>query len=186
MSVIPSSKTSSADSLSQAMSQVILKALGIIGLKKQNRDLVDMAENKEKARKTLEDKCKELVEKNNKLTKQVSGQASLQGEKHLIWDVMIKEATKIWPYLDCIQDKYITTQEARKNVQMEKKKLNKRPMDTTNNAISFLKKLTEEDIRQAYIQDRVLVITWERKVVNKHHHLETVEVKVKFMHNQVK
>ena len=59
-------------------------------------------------------------------------------------------------------------------------------MDTANNEISFLKNLTEEDIEQENIQDRVLVITWARKVVNKHRHLETVEAKVNFMHNQVK
>ena len=90
------------------------------------------------------------------------------------------------PYLDFIRDKYITTQAARKNVHMEKQDLNKRPMDTTNNAISFLNNFTEEDLRQENIQDRVMVITWARKVVNKHHHLETVEAKVNFMHNQVK
>ena len=61
VSVIPSSEIYGVVSLSQAMPQVSLKALEITGLKKQNKDLADMAENKEKARKMLEDKCKELV-----------------------------------------------------------------------------------------------------------------------------
>ena len=69
---------------------------------------------------------------------------------------------------------------------MVKKVLNKNTMDTTNNAISFLNNLTEEEIRKENIQDRVLVITWERRVVNKHHHLETVHEKIYVMHNQVK
>ena len=64
--------------------------------------MVDMVENKEKMRKMLEDKCKELVENNNKQTKQVPGQAALQGEKHIIWDVMITEASELRPYLDFI------------------------------------------------------------------------------------
>ena len=64
-----------------------------------------MAEHKEKLRKTLEDQCKELEENKNKLTKQVSGQEALLGEKHLIWDMIIAEASKLWPYLDFIQDK---------------------------------------------------------------------------------
>ena len=54
-----------------------------------------MAEKKERARNILEDKCRELVEKNNKLSKQVSVQATLQGAKHLIWDVLIAEAAKL-------------------------------------------------------------------------------------------
>ena len=103
-----------------------------------------MAKHEEKERKALENHCKELEEKKNKLTKQVSGQVALQGEKHLIQDVMITEAPKVQPYLDFIRDKDITTQVAIKNVQMEKHDLNKRPMDTTNNAISFLNNLTEE------------------------------------------
>ena len=79
-----------ADSLSQAMSWVSLKYLEITGLKNQNKNLEDIDEKREKERKTLEDKCKEMVEKNNKLKKQVTGQTTLQGDKHLIWDVLIK------------------------------------------------------------------------------------------------
>ena len=149
--VIPSFEISGADSLSQAMSQVSLKALEITGLKKQNRDLVDMAKNKEKTRKMLEDKCKELVENNDKLTKQVSGQAALQGAKHLIWDVIIAEEAKLWPYLDFIWDKDTAAHAAKKNVQIEKQDLNKRPMDTANNAINFLNNLIEENLRKANI-----------------------------------
>ena len=40
--------------------------------------------------------------------------------------------------------------------------------------------------RKEDIQDRILVIMWERKVVNKYHHLETVQAKIDVMHNQIK
>ena len=66
------------------MPQVSLKDLEITGLKKQKKNLEDMAVKKEHERNKLEDKCKELVEKNKKLEKQVSGQPTLQGAKHLI------------------------------------------------------------------------------------------------------
>ena len=69
---------------------------------------------------------------------------------------------------------------------MVKQVLNKKPMDTTNNAISFLNNLTEEEIKKANIQDKVLVITLARRVVNKYHHLETVQEKIDIMHNQIK
>ena len=59
-------------------------------------------------------------------------------------------------------------------------------MDRANNAINFLNNLTEEEIRKANIQDRVLVITWEIRVVNKYHHLEIVQEKIDVMHNQIK
>ena len=69
---------------------------------------------------------------------------------------------------------------------MVKKVLNKKPIDTTNNAIKFLNNLIKEEINKANIQDRVLVITWERKVAKKNHHLATVEVKIDVMHHQIK
>ena len=62
---------SSVDSLSQDMSQVSLRDLEITGLKNQNKILEDIAEKREHERKKLEYKCKDLVEKNNKLGKQV-------------------------------------------------------------------------------------------------------------------
>ena len=67
------------------MSQVSVKYLEITGLKNQNKNLEDSwKKRREKERKTLENKCKELVEKNNKLEKQVTGQTTLQGENNII------------------------------------------------------------------------------------------------------
>ena len=63
---------SGADCLSQDMPQVSLKDLEITGLKNQNKNLEDIDEKREKERNTLEDKCKDLVEKNNRLEKQVT------------------------------------------------------------------------------------------------------------------
>ena len=61
MQVISPFVQSGADSLSQAMSQASLKNLEIAGFKNQNKNLEDIAEKIQKERKTLEDKCKELV-----------------------------------------------------------------------------------------------------------------------------
>ena len=67
--VILSYVPSGTDSLSQAMYQVSLWYLEIIGLKNYNKILEDIAEKREDERNKLEDKCKELVEKNNKMEK---------------------------------------------------------------------------------------------------------------------
>ena len=69
---------------------------------------------------------------------------------------------------------------------MVKHVLNKNTIDTTNNEISFLYSLIEEEIIKENIQDRILVITWARKVVNNYHHLETVQEKIDVMHHQIK
>ena len=69
---------------------------------------------------------------------------------------------------------------------MVKHVLNKNPIDTTNNAIKFLNNLIEEEIKKGNIHDIFLVITWERKVVNKYHHLTIVQAKIDVMHHQIK
>ena len=71
--MIPSSQASGEDFLSEGMSQVSIKALETTGLRKQNKDLMDMAELKEEIIKRLEYHCKELEDKNNKLTKNFFG-----------------------------------------------------------------------------------------------------------------
>ena len=82
--IIPHVARSSQQGIFEAMSQVSLKELEITGLKNQNKNLEDIAGKRELERKKLVDKCKELVDKNNKLTKQVTRQSTLHGEKHLI------------------------------------------------------------------------------------------------------
>ena len=120
------------------------------------------------------------------LMKQVIGQLAVQGAKHMIWDVIIAEAVKLRPYLDYILDKEIVMQETRQSVTVVKEVLNKNPIDTANNTISFLNGLTKDDLKTANIKDRISVITWARKVFSKHQHLYIVQAKIDIMTHEVK
>ena len=71
-------------------------------------------------------------------------------------------------YLDYILDKEIVMQATRQSVMVVKQVLNKKYRDTTDNAISFLNSLIEEDIRKENIKYRILTITWETKVMRKY------------------
>ena len=51
------------------------------------------------------------------------------GAKHIIWDFIILEATKLRPYLDYILDKERVLQAAKQSVTIVKEKLNKKPVD---------------------------------------------------------
>ena len=77
------------DSIVQAMSQVILRDLEIVILKNQNKILENAALKKEEERKAMENKCKEFLDKNEKLLKQLTGKFPVQGAKHIIWDIII-------------------------------------------------------------------------------------------------
>ena len=96
---------------------------------KQNWDLMEMADVRENPKKRLEEHCRELESKNIELSKLVLGQEALIGVEDLIWDTIIVEASKVWPYLDFIQDKEGATQVAKKYIQMAKQDVNKRPME---------------------------------------------------------
>ena len=123
------SKVPSAESLSQAMSQVSLKTIEITGLMKQNQDLMEMADVREDLKKRVEERCRELESKSSELSKLVSGQGALVGARHLIWDLIIVEANKVHPYLDFIQDKDNTIQAAKNHLQAAQCDLHRRPLD---------------------------------------------------------
>ena len=53
----------------------------------------------------METNSKELLEKNDKLMKQLTRHLPIQGAKHIIWDMIIAEVAKLRPYLDYILDK---------------------------------------------------------------------------------
>ena len=67
-----------------------------------------------------------------------------------------------------------------------KEVLNKKPIDTTNNIVSFLNGLSKDDLKTTEIKDIILDITWERKVVGKHQHLDIVQSKIDTMQHQAK
>ena len=118
--------------------------------------------------------------------KQVTRKLPVQGDKHIIWDMIIAEATKLRPYLDYILDKEIIIQGARQSATIVKEVLNKNPIDTANNTISIMNGFTKDDLKTTNIKDIISVITWDRKVVGKHQHIDTVQAKIDFMTHQVK
>ena len=69
MQIIPPPTQASEESIVHAMSQVSLRDLEIIGLKNQNKNLESATLKKEEERKAIENKCKYLLDKNDKMMK---------------------------------------------------------------------------------------------------------------------
>ena len=65
-------------------------------------------------------------------------------------------------------------------------RLNKKPIDYAKNTIDFLNGLIEEELNTVNIKDIISIITWARKVVYKHHHVDTVQAKIDIMAHQLK
>ena len=118
--------------------------------------------------------------------KQLTGQLPVQGDRPLLRDMLISEATKIIPYLNFIQDKEMVINAAMQSYTSVKEALNMKPIDTTKNTINFLNTLSEEELRTIGIKDKTRVITWARKVVGKHQLIEIVQAKIDIMLHQIK
>ena len=133
---------------------------------------------REQERKDWESKCQELQTKNEKLMKQVTSQSSVQGEKHIIWDAIIAEASKLRPYLDYILDKEVVIQSSKQSTPTVIEILNKKPIDYAKNFIDFLNGLTEDELKTENIKDIISIISCAKKGVNKHQHLDTTQYKI--------
>ena len=59
-------------------------------------------------------------------------------------------------------------------------------MEVAQNAINFLSTLLEDQVRRFDIRDRVVVISWSRKVIGKYKMLDTVEAKVDIISHKFK
>ena len=88
------------------------------------------------------------------------------------------EADKFWPYLDIIEDHEIAMKEAKKQAHIVSTEVNKRPLVTMENFVTFLSSLSDKSASRYGIQNRVVFVTRARKVVAKHRMMETVHAKI--------
>ena len=66
-----------------------------------------------------------------------------------------------------------------------KEVLTKNTIDTANKTISLLNGVTKYYLKATSIKEIISVITWERKVMSKHQHLDIVQEKIDIMTHQV-
>ena len=67
-----------------------------------------------------------MIQQNAKLSQQVIGKSTLQGDRHLVWDQIIAEADKFIPYIDFIADQENALTEAKKKVSIVLGEVHKR------------------------------------------------------------
>ena len=107
--------------------------------KRENQTLDEITKKKEKERNLFENMNKELLDINDKLAKYLSRQFPIQGAKHLLWDMIIVDGTKIRTYLNYIKDKEMVINVDKQSCTTVKEALHRKPTYTTRNTINFLK-----------------------------------------------
>ena len=96
----------------------------------------------------------------------------------MIWDQIIIEADKFQPYLHVVEDLELSMREVKKQVQIVEAKVNKKPLETIENAITCLISLSNKASSSYGLQNRVVVVSAARKVIAKQRMKETVQDKI--------
>ena len=103
----------------------------------------------------------------------------------MIWDQIIVEADKFWPYVCVVEDLELAMREAKKQVQIVEPEVNKRPLETAENAMTYLSSLSDEASSSYSLQTRVVVVSVARKVIAKHRMKETVQPKIELTEHKI-
>ena len=64
--------------------------------------------------------------------------------------------------------------------------VNKKPLETGENTITFLSSLLDEATNRYGLQNRVVVVSEARKVIAKHRMMETVQAKIEVTEHKVR
>ena len=76
-----------------------------------------------------------------------------------------------------MNDKNVVVDLALQRCKLVNENLDKKPLDTAQNVVKFLKTLTYEDMQEMGIRDRLSIILWDRNLINKHNLVKVVQEK---------
>ena len=113
------------------MSQVILEDGEIKELKGKNSKLQQEFRNLQKEKNDLEDKVSKKKEK-------LKGKLQLQGTKHVIWDQILVEVTKMWDFLNMMEDKRVLVRIALVKHETTNELMQRRPLERAQNNVNFI------------------------------------------------
>jgi len=129
---------SNVEGLVQAMSQISLKTGKIKNLNENLEKLKQEAKVKDDKLAQLHRETQDLQERLNKIKTRLKGKILLQGEKHVIWDVIVVEVAKFRSYLNFINDKDNMASTAQNKCVVVNELLVKNPSEWAQNSIDLL------------------------------------------------
>ena len=76
-----------------------------------------------------------------------------------------------------MNDKNVIVDLALQRCKLVNENIDKKPLDSTQNVVNLLKTFTYEDMQEIRIRDRLTIILWARKFINKHSLVKFVQEK---------
>ena len=74
----------------------------------------------------------------------MNGKLQLQGAKHIIWDHITLEVTKLWVFLNFVEDKRVLVVSSLVKYEVENEIMPRRPATKAHNSIAFLSHLSNQ------------------------------------------
>ena len=158
----------STDGITEAMSQVSLKDEEIKGLKENILKLQQEEKNLHKSKKSLQQTIdKQKLKMNEKL--------QLQGSKHVIWDQITVEVTKLWDFLNFVEDKIVLVVISLVKYEVANELMQRTPSEKAQNSITFLSHLSNQDLATLNIHERMGIIIRSKQFIEKHKLMNNVK-----------
>ena len=88
----------------------------------------------------------------------LTSQLSLQGAKHIIWDLISAKIAKFQEYMILIDDKFALVVMAQAKSQIVKEHLQKKPINKAHNTINFMNQTTNSKLATLWVKDRFVII----------------------------
>ena len=127
-----------------------------------------------------------MQKKFSELKERRTGRAPQQGAKHLIWDTLSVEITKFRHYLNFIDDESALVNLATQRLRLANETMERKPLNTAHNALNFLNSLTYQNLQAIGIKDKVAIVLWAKKFINKHQLMKVVQDKANTKSSQIK
>ena len=98
----------------------------------------------------------------------MNGKLQLQGAKHVIWDHITVEVTKLWDFLNFVEDMRVLVIISLVKYEVANELMQRRPTDKAQNSITFLSHLSNQDLATLKIHDKIGIIIRAKQFIEKH------------------
>lgn len=168
----------STEGITATMPQIFLKDEEIKNLKENNLKLQQEENSLQKDKESLQ----QVVDKQKD---KMIGRLQLKGAKHTMWDQIIIEVTKIWDFLNFLEDKRVLVINSLTKYEVANEIMQRRPTTKEKKSIVFLIHLSNQELETLNVHDKMGIIIRARQFIKKHRLMENVKTREEEMKKEV-
>ena len=105
----------------------------------------------------------------------MNGKLQLKGAKHAIWDHVIIEVTKLWDFLNFVEDKRVLVINSLTKYEVANEIMQRREVAKAQNSIAFLSHLSNQELTTLIIHDIMGIIIRAKQFIEKQKLMDNVK-----------